>query len=116
MRSSSRTGCWNSSRRAPPITHVVLVASAIGDIDASGVQQLTDIDKDLASSGIELHMVTVRGPVRDVLLKAGLWDAFVAAGRVHTTIQAAVEALVDDAGSPLLAPAADHETPPPGFA
>ncbi len=98
------------------LTHVVLVASAIGDIDASGVQQLTDLDKDLASSGIELHMVTVRGPVRDVLLKAGLWDALVAAGRVHTTIQAAVEALVDDAGSPLLAPAADHETPPSGFA
>lgn len=98
------------------ITHLVLVASAIGDIDVSGVQQLSDIDDDLAAAGIELHLVTVRGPVRDVLRRAGRWDGLVAAGRVHTTIQAAVEALAGTAGTPLLPSADDQETPPKGLA
>ncbi len=100
----------------PSITHLVLVASAIGDIDVSGAQQLTEIDDDLAASGIELHLVTVRGPVRDVLRRAGLWEGLMATGRVHTTIQAAVETLAGTAGTPLLLSADDQQTPPTGFA
>ena len=98
------------------LQYLVLVASAIGDIDASGVQQLRAVDEDLAAAAIELHLVTVRGPVRDVLRNAGWWEELVAAGRVHTTIPAAIEALAGDSGSPLLIRDTDDETPPKDFA
>lgn len=97
------------------LRYLVLVASAIGDIDASGVQQLRAVDEDLAAAAIELHLVTVRGPVRDVLRNAGWWEELVAAGRVHTTIPAAIEALAGDSGSPLLIGDTDDETPPMDF-
>lgn len=54
--------------------------------------------------------------VRDVLRAAGVWARFVARGRVHPTVQAAVEMVAGAAGSPLLTPAADPHRPPEGFA
>ena len=96
----------------PAVHDVVLVASGIGDIDASGVQQLTDLDRDLQVTGVRLHMVTVVGPVRDVLANAGLWDALVADGRIHASLPDAIRAIAADSPSPLLDEFADAEPPP----
>ncbi|MCC5953865.1 MAG: sulfate permease [Acidimicrobiia bacterium] len=82
----------------PGLRYLVLDASGIGGIDASGVHLLTDIDRDLATSGVELHLATVRGPVRDALERADTWAAF--EGRVHPSITAAVTAV--EPHSPLL--------------
>ncbi len=74
----------------PHVEHLVVVASAISDIDASGTEQLIELDEELREGGVHLHLVTVRGPVRDTLDNSGLWEQLVASGRVHTTVEAAV--------------------------
>lgn len=73
---------------------VILDASAINDIDGSGAHLLADLDLDLAASGIELRIATVRGPVRDVLHRGGEWDRF--AARVHPSLAPAIAAVEPD--------------------
>jgi SulP family sulfate permease len=84
----------------PAVDAVVLDASGIGDLDASGAHLLDELDRDLAESGVTLHLATVRGPVRDVMHRAGLWDSLT--GRIHPSLTAAVAAV--DPGSSLLHP------------
>lgn len=75
----------------PGLTHVVLDASGIGDLDASGAHLLHELDDDLTASGVTLRLATVRGPVRDVMHRAGIWDHM--SGRIHPSVQAAVAAV-----------------------
>lgn len=82
----------------PAVRAVVLDASGIGDLDSSGAHVLHELDSDLAAAGVSLHLATVRGPVRDVMARAGLWDAM--SERIHPSIAAAVAAV--DPDSPLL--------------
>lgn len=96
----------------PDLEHLLLVASAIGDVDASGAQLLVELDEELAAAGLQLHLVTVRGPVRDVLTNSGLWRRLVDAGRVHPTIEAAVRAVALAGSSPLLAEGVQEQAPP----
>jgi sulfate permease, SulP family len=81
----------------PRVDSVVLDASAIGDLDASGAHLLAELDRDLTASGVTLHLATVRGPVRDVMHRAGIWEQM--ADRIHPSIGEAVEA--SEPGSPL---------------
>ena len=99
----------------PAVHDVVLVAAGIGDIDASGVQQLIDLDEDLEASGIRLHLVNVIGPVRDVLANAGRWHQLVANGRVHPGLDEAIHAICGDSASPLIADATHPEPAPRGI-
>lgn len=82
----------------PGVDTVVIDASGIGDLDASGAHLLHELDADLASSGVALHLATVRGPVRDVMQRAGIWEHM--DGRIHASLHAAVESV--DPGCPLL--------------
>jgi SulP family sulfate permease len=84
-----------ASRRA--VRTVVLDASAMTDIDASGVHALHELLSDLGTAGIELHLATVRGPIRDALERGGVWSDL--SGRVHATIADACAAVA--AASPL---------------
>jgi sulfate permease, SulP family len=77
---------------------VVLDAAAIGDLDASGAHLLTELDRDLAQGGVELHLATVRGPVRDVMQRTELWAQM--EHRIHPSVGAAIEAI--DPGCPLV--------------
>ena len=86
----------------PQLDTVVVDASAIGDLDTTGAHLLSDLDEDLAESGVTLRLATVRGPVRDVIRRAGGWDRL--ADRIHPSVEAAVRAA--DPGSVLL-----HATP-----
>ena len=70
---------------------MVIDASGIGDLDASGAHLLHELDDDLTTSGVTLRLATVRGPVRDVLHRAGIWDHM--SGRIHPSVQAAVAAV-----------------------
>lgn len=81
----------------PEARAIVLDASAITDIDASGVHALRELDRDLAAAGIALHLATVRGPVRDALARGDAWDGI--AERVHPSVAAACAATAP--GSPL---------------
>lgn len=51
----------------PELRHVVLMASAINAIDASGLESLEAINQRLAVAGITLHLSEVKGPVMDRL-------------------------------------------------
>jgi SulP family sulfate permease len=74
---------------------VVLDASAIADLDASGAHALAELASDLEAAGVELHLATVRGPVRDVLARASAWD--LQGDRIHASLTDAVAA-VDPSG------------------
>jgi SulP family sulfate permease len=84
-----------ASRRA--VRTVVLDASAITDIDATGVHALHELAADLGTAGIELHLATVRGPIRDALARGGVWTEL--SERVHATLADACVAVA--ATSPL---------------
>jgi len=68
---------------------VVLDCSGINDIDATGAETLSDIITEFAESPVELHLCDVKGPVRDVLHRSGLWDEL--GGRIHATPHQAVD-------------------------
>ena len=52
----------------------VLDLSGVNDIDVTGTEILRDVFDHLDDRGLELRMADVKGPVRDVLDRAGLWD------------------------------------------
>ncbi|HEX5596709.1 MAG TPA: sulfate permease [Micromonosporaceae bacterium] len=71
---------------------IVIDASAISDIDADGSHALAELRQRLDTRGVALHLATVRGPVRDVLDRGGVWQPLRTAGRVHGDIDAALVA------------------------
>jgi SulP family sulfate permease len=89
----------------PEVQWVVLDAAGIGDLDASGSHTLVEVDQDLAASGVTLLLATLRGPVRDVMADAGLWDAMV--DRIYPSVAAAVSSV--DPDSPLVRCDADED-------
>jgi sulfate permease, SulP family len=66
----------------------VLDCSGINDIDATGADTLSEIIAEIDESPVTLHLADVKGPVRDVLRRAGLWDRL--DGRIHATPHQAV--------------------------
>ncbi|MDW3219948.1 MAG: solute carrier family 26 protein [Acidimicrobiales bacterium] len=70
---------------------LLLDASGINDIDATGVEMLHELLPDLDDRGVTLHLADAKGPVRDVLRRAGLWDAL--DERIHTSTHDAVVAI-----------------------
>lgn len=68
---------------------LVLDCSGINDVDATGAEILTEIINELDETPVRLHLADVKGPVRDVLRRAGLWDRL--DGRIHATPHQAVE-------------------------
>lgn len=52
----------------PQLKHIVLLCSAINDIDASALESLESIHQRLAESEIQLHLSEVKGPVMDRLV------------------------------------------------
>ena len=55
----------------PDVHSVLLVASGINDIDATGIEVLESIRDELKSGGVEIYLSDVKGPVTDRLMKAG---------------------------------------------
>ncbi len=70
---------------------LVLDASGINDIDATGAEALRETIVELESLGIALHLADVKGPVRDVLRRAGIWDEL--GPRIHTSTDDAMRAI-----------------------
>lgn len=68
---------------------LVLDCSGINDIDATGAEALAEIITEIDESPATLVLADVKGPVRDVLRRAGLWDRL--EGRIHATPHQAVE-------------------------
>jgi SulP family sulfate permease len=75
----------------PALAHVVLLCSAINDIDASALESLEAIDERLRGAGLQLHLSEVKGPVMDRL--AGTDFLHRLSGRVYLTHYQAVREL-----------------------
>ena len=78
-----------------PSPHRALVVdcSGINDIDATGVETLSEILVELAERRVDVHLCDVKGPVRDVLRRSGVWDRL--DGRIHATAAMAVDAVIN---------------------
>ena len=86
----------------PGLRAVVVDASGVNDIDTSAVEAFTELVDDLADRGITVHLATAKGPVRDVLTRAGTYQQL--GDRVHAEVHDAVLALVPRS----------HDSTPPG--
>jgi SulP family sulfate permease len=71
---------------------LVLDCSGINDIDATGADTMDEILTEIEDLSVKLYLSDVKGPVRDVLIRAGLWDRFF--NRVYATSHQAVKAIL----------------------
>ncbi len=67
---------------------LLLDASGINDLDATGAATMAEILDSLDQRGVALHLAAVKGPVRDVLQTAGIWDRL--GGRIHASLDEAM--------------------------
>lgn len=80
---------------------LVLDASGINDLDATGAEMLHELLAEVEQRKVALHFTDVKGPVRDVLRRAGLWDEL--GDCVHTSTNDALVAIRNEQPGP-----ADH--------
>jgi SulP family sulfate permease len=84
--------CLDEAGKVTAEPHALVIdCSGINDIDATGAETLSEIITELDEGPVELHLCDVKGPVRDVLRRAGLWDRL--DGRLHATAHHAVEVI-----------------------
>ncbi len=74
----------------PPATALLVDAEAIYDLDTSAADTLADLRSELVSTGVELLMARVHGPVRDMLHRSGLEES-IGPDRIYATVRAGVE-------------------------
>lgn len=77
-----------------PIKHVVLLCSAVNEIDMSALESLEEINHRLIDVGIKLHLSEVKGPVMDRLQRSHFLDEMT--GTVFLSHYEAVCALTGD--------------------
>ncbi|WAT16690.1 sulfate permease [Aurantiacibacter sp. MUD11] len=87
----------------PELRHVILMASAVNAIDASGLESLEAINHRLKDAGIKLHLSEVKGPVMDKLQRTHFVDEL--NGKVYLSQDRAFAEAMRDAGD---------DAPPPG--
>lgn len=90
----------------PALRHVVLMASAVNAIDASGLESLEAINHRLADGGITLHLSEVKGPVMDRLQRSHLLHDLT--GTVFLSQDAAFAELALDTGEKPPSPIPDE--------
>jgi len=74
------------------IHDVVLIMSGVNRVDTTAMEVLSDINSDLVSRAIRLHLAEVKGPVQDRLISSPLWKSL--SGEVYLSVNAAYEALI----------------------
>ncbi|MEQ9694442.1 sulfate permease [Shimia sp. SDUM112013] len=84
----ARVGCDE------PIKNVVLMCSAVNEIDMSALESLEEINKRLGEMGISLHLSEVKGPVMDRLERSHFIEEL--SGRVFLSQYDAMVALTPD--------------------
>ena len=73
------------------VTDLVLVMSAVNLMDTTAVEVFSELNAELASRQIRLHLAEVKGPVQDRLQRATLWKSL--SGQVFLSANEAYEAL-----------------------
>ncbi len=77
--------------KAGDTRHVVLIMNAVNRIDATAMEVLNDLNRDLGGRGIALHFAEVKGPVQDRLIGTPLWQSL--SGQVFLSVNDAYETL-----------------------
>ncbi len=77
--------------QATTVKSVVIDASGINRIDASGESAFREVQSGYEERGIELHFANVKGPVRDLLKRSHFWNDMGEA-RFHLSVHDAVNA------------------------
>ena len=72
---------------SPETRRLVLIMSAVNRVDTSAVAMLEQLDDTLAAEGIRFDLAEVKGPVSDVLQRAGVARRF--DGRIFLSTQSA---------------------------
>ncbi len=73
--------------------HVLVVNCAgMNDVDSGGVAIFEEALDEIEAIGVELHLVDVKGPVREVFRRSGTWERL--EGRLHYGIHEAVESVL----------------------
>lgn len=85
----------------PALRHVILMFSAVNEVDASGLESLEAINHRLGDGGIGLHLSEVKGPVMDRLKRTHFVEEL--NGKVFLSQNRAFAELMQDTG----------ELPPP---
>jgi SulP family sulfate permease len=88
----------------PEVRHVIIMCSAVNEVDASGLESLEAINHRLGDTGIGLHLSEVKGPVMDRLQRTHLIDEL--NGKVFLTQDRAFAEVLKDTGEPQ--PPIDH--------
>lgn len=87
----------------PGLRHVVLMCSAVNDIDASALESLKAIADRLAAAGAAFHLSEVKGPVMDRLQRSDVFEHLT--GRVFLSQYEAMRELDPEAARRAAAPA-----------
>jgi len=86
------------------VRHVILMFSAVNEVDASGLESLEAINHRLGDGAVGLHLSEVKGPVMDRLKRTHFIEEL--NGRVFLTQDRAFSELSRDTGEP--PPPVDH--------
>lgn len=81
-------------RGAGQLRHVVLMCSAVNEIDLSALESLEAINHQLADLGVLLHLSEIKGPVMDRLKRSHFLDDL--SGEVFLSQNCAYEKLTKD--------------------
>ena len=93
---------------APEVRHVVLMCSAVNEIDHSALETLEALNETLKAADVDLHLSEVKGPVMDRLQRSHFLDALT--GQVFLSQYHVIEALAPE----LVEGAAREEGAPQG--
>ena len=80
------------------VRHVVLMCSAVNDVDASALESLEALADRLRDAGVTFHLSEVKGPVMDKLKRSDFLDHL--SGRVFLSQHEAIAALAGAPASP----------------
>ncbi len=94
----------------PGLRAIILDFSGVNDVDAVAIESLEEQIETLAEQDIEVHLAGVKGPVRDLLGRAG-WPERLGSRIEHLTLQAAVASLSLPLDPPMVTPHAVPATP-----
>ena len=65
---------YDEVAKQPDLKHVILMCSAVNDIDMSALESLEAINERLDLGGVSFHLSEVKGPVMDGLNGSGFLD------------------------------------------
>ncbi|HEX6386300.1 MAG TPA: solute carrier family 26 protein, partial [Anaerolineae bacterium] len=76
----------------PKIEHFILIGTAVNFIDASALETLESLHKELTGAGVTFHLAAIKGPVMDRLVDIGFIKQF-GEDHVHLSTHEAMKAI-----------------------